>query len=144
MHDIYGRRPYPYLFYDRMGKINRRLIEQKGYQRSYGAWVCRDWERTHDGKSLEEVRIVKLETVIPPPRRAYETMGFDPRALEVSRTEEEVVRCDTVTHGQLPNELRRRLGLRPVDDRRFRDIDQKTWWTRARERTARTAPPPRP
>ena len=27
-HDIYGKREYPYLWYDRMGKINRRLIDQ--------------------------------------------------------------------------------------------------------------------
>ncbi len=38
-HDIYGKREYPYLWYDRMGKINRRLIDQKGYRRHYAAWV---------------------------------------------------------------------------------------------------------
>jgi hypothetical protein len=41
-HDIYGRRRYPYLFHDRMGKVNRRLIEQKKeYETPYAAWVCR-------------------------------------------------------------------------------------------------------
>ncbi|MCH9679850.1 MAG: hypothetical protein K0V04_00325, partial [Deltaproteobacteria bacterium] len=32
-HDIYGKRTYPYLWYDRMGKINRRIVDQKGYRR---------------------------------------------------------------------------------------------------------------
>ncbi len=26
-HDIYGKRTYPYLWYDRMGKINRRIVD---------------------------------------------------------------------------------------------------------------------
>ncbi|MGB1701178.1 MAG: hypothetical protein ACPHRO_14565, partial [Nannocystaceae bacterium] len=31
-HDIYKKNRYPYLWYDRMGKVNRRIDGKKGYQ----------------------------------------------------------------------------------------------------------------
>ena len=53
--DIWGQDRYPYLWYDRRGKINRRIDGKKGYQRIYGAWVCREWERTHAGVPARSV-----------------------------------------------------------------------------------------
>ncbi|MBK8235862.1 MAG: hypothetical protein IPK74_09920 [Deltaproteobacteria bacterium] len=127
-HDMYGRREYPYLFYSRMGKINRRLIEEKGYRRHYAAWVCRDWEMTHDGESPDEIQFVKMWTQVPPPQKVYPYMGYDPMKLHLNQREEESIRCSTSYHGQLPNEIRERLELPPANTGRFRDVSVRTWW----------------
>jgi hypothetical protein len=137
-HDIYGRRTYPYLFYDRMGKINRRLIEEKGYRRHYAAWVCREWEMTHGGEAPEEVQFVKMWTQVPPPEKVYKYMGYDPMKLYLNQREEESIRCSTSYHGQLPDEMRARLGLPEGKSGRFRDVHVRTWWDtqKAKERQA--------
>ena len=147
--DIYGRRRYPYLFYDRMGKINRRIIEQKGYRRHYAAWVCREWERTHQGKPAQEVRFVKMWTRVPPPEAVIEhaqgnpvAMWYDPMQLPLKQREEDAIPCDTTRQAQLPNHLRERYGFEPVDDTVFRPIYIRTWKdrqeakARAQERSA--------
>ena len=36
-HDMYREDRYPYFFYARQGKINRRIDDKKGYQRDYAA-----------------------------------------------------------------------------------------------------------
>ncbi len=135
-HDIYGRRRYPYLFYDRMGKINRRIIDQKGYRRHYAAWVCREWERTHEGEPAIEVQFVKMWTRVPPPQQLIEEaggnplkMGYDPMELKLFQRKEDAVRCRTTPHGQLPNYLRERYGLPLHEDERknFRPIHIRTW-----------------
>jgi hypothetical protein len=135
-HDIYGRRRYPYLFYDRMGKINRRIIEQKGYRRHYAAWVCREWERTHEGEPADEIQFVKMWTRVPPPQKLIHEaqgnplkMGYDPMELELFQRKEDGVRCRTLQHGQLPNYLRERYGLPLLEDEStFKKIRQRTWW----------------
>ena len=136
-HDIYGRRRYPYLFYDRMGKINRRIIEQKGYRRHYAAWVCREWERTHGGEAAIEVQFVKMWTRVPPPEQLIKEaggnplkMGYDPMELKLFQREEDAVRCRTTRHAQLPNALRERYGLPLLEDEAkvFRPVVQRTWW----------------
>ncbi len=127
-HDIYGNREYPYLFYDRMGKINRRLIEEKGYRRHYAAWVCREWEREHGGEGPEEVQFVKMWTQVPPPEKVYKYMGYDPMKLYLNQREEESIRCSTSYHGQIPDEIRARLDLPENKPGRFRDVNVRTWW----------------
>lgn len=135
-HDIYGRRTYPYLFYDRMGKINRRIVDQKGYRRHYAAWVCREWERTHGGEPAVEVQFVKMWTRIPPPEKVYKYMWYDPMKLHLHQREEDVIRCKHTRHAQLPNYLRERMGLPLVDDHVFRDVTMRTWWERKQARQA--------
>lgn len=134
-HDIYGKREYPYLWYDRMGKINRRLIDQKGYRRHYAAWVCREWEKDHEGESAEEVQFVKMWTQIPPPQAVFERangnifkMGFDPMQLPLKQREEDIISCATNRQAQLPNYLRERYGLEPAPERHFKPLSVRTWW----------------
>ncbi len=135
-HDIYGRRRYPYLFYDRMGKINRRIIDQKGYRRHYAAWVCREWERTHQGRAPIEIQFIKMWTRIPPPEKVIAEakgnlfeMGYDPMELKLFQREEDAIRCKTTRHGQLPNYLRERYGIEPLEDEEkvFRPVHVRTW-----------------
>lgn len=137
-HDIYGRRNYPYLFYDRIGKINRRIVDQKGYRRYYAAWVCRDWERTHGGESAVEVQFVKLWTQVPPPEKVFGfrdkrglpgwLVGYDPMGLHLHQREEETVRCATTRQAQLPNYLRQRYGLPEAPENHFLPLQARTWW----------------
>lgn len=134
-HDIYGKRSYPYLWYDRMGKINRRIIDQKGYRRHYAAWVCRQWERDHGGESAEEVQFVKMWTRIPPPQAVFERakgnifmMGYDPMQLELQQREEDTITCSTNRQAQLPNYLRERYGFEPAPERHFKPLHTRTWW----------------
>lgn len=144
-HDAHSTRRYPYLFYDRMGKINRRLAEPAGaFHRVYAAWVCRDWELSRLREPADvrrrpaaRVHLVKLWTQIPPPRKAIATFGYDPRRL---RPHEDLIvsfRCSEIPHGQVPNVLRTRYGLPRIDERaEFRDIPVRTWRARRRGRRA--------
>ena len=134
-HDIYGKRSYPYLWYDRMGKINRRLVDQKGYRRHYAAWVCRQWEKDHEGEPAVEVRFVKMWTSIPTPQAVWKRaegnffkLGYDPMELHLHEREEDTIRCRTTRQAQLPNYLRERYGLPPKPDNYFLEAHDRTWW----------------
>jgi hypothetical protein len=127
-HDMYGRRIYPYLFYDRMGKINRRLIEQERYQRHYAAWVCRDWALNHNGEVPDRVKYVKMWTKVPHPAKVIPDMGFDPMQLKLTKEHLASVECSTTQHAQLPDEIRARHGLPPLPPGTFRDVAMQTWW----------------
>lgn len=141
-HDIYGRRTYPYLWYDRRGKINRRIIEADGYRRHYAAWVCRQWEREH-GEVPEEVVFTKLWTQIPSPGEVYKVtkgrpwLGYDPMKLHLSERESDTVRCSSTRHAQLPNYLRARYGLEPMPDDHFRGMHTRTWVDIAEDRRSK-------
>ena len=137
-HDIYGRRTYPYLFYDRMGKLNRRIYGAKHYLSPYAAWVCREWERSHGGEPAKEVRFVKLWTKIPDPDKVRR--GFDPMKLHLHEADSDSYRCESIVHGQLPNELRERYGLPPRPDGEFRDVRIRTWWDRQQSKQGADEP----
>jgi hypothetical protein len=110
-HDSHGRQTYPYLRYDHVRKVNRRLGEDPHYQPGYAAWVCRDWERTHGGRPATEVRLLELSTRIPPPSAGYAGMRYDARALPVEEREIARYPCATLPHARLPDALRHRFGL---------------------------------
>lgn len=130
LHDIYGRRDYPYFFYDRMGKINRRLIEQERYQRPYAAWVCREWALTHGGEAPRRVLYTKMWTRVPHPSRVIPSMGFDPFELRLHKENLPSFDCATTPHAQLPDEIRARHGLPLLPEGAFKDVHQATWWGR--------------
>lgn len=151
-HDMYGKRSYPYLFYSREGKINRRLIEEKGYRRHFAAYVCRQWEMEHEGEAPEEVQFIKMWTQVPAPdktgpRRVDSDgdgtkdsiyVGYDPMQLHLNQREEDTIRCSSSYHGQVPEEIRERVGLPPTNSGRFRDVHVRTWWDnkKAKEKQA--------
>jgi hypothetical protein len=125
-HDTHGRQEYPYLFYDRLRKVNRRLMEIKRYQPHYAAWVCREWERSHGGARAAAVRLLEVWNRIPPPAEA--PWGYEPLSLPLELVEEQRFACASLEHGQLPNELRARYGLQPAPDGVFRAAQIPTWW----------------
>jgi hypothetical protein len=133
-HDMYGRRAYPYVFYDRMGKINRRLLEQDRYQRHYAAWVCRDWALHHGGEMPVRVKYVKMWTKVPHPAKVIPNWGFDPMELKLTKEHLPSIECATTVHAQLPDDIRARHGLPPLRPNEFRDAVVQTWWDKAEMR----------
>jgi hypothetical protein len=128
--DIWEEDRYPYLWYSRMGKINRRIDGKKNYQRIYGAWVCREWERRNGGEPAREVAFVRLWTLVPSSEEVIENGGWDQWQAKVTRAEQETISCKNTVQAQLPNELRERYGLPLLEDedKTFKPIVQKTWW----------------
>jgi hypothetical protein len=139
--DIWELDRYPYLWYSRMGKINRRIDGKKQFQRIYGAWVCREWERQHEGQPAKTVRFVRRVTRVPGSREVIEKGGWDQWQAPSEQTEQETINCKTTLHGQLPNELRVRYGLepRPEDEERrvFHDVTIRTWWDKQEDERKR-------
>jgi len=139
-HDIYGRRPFPYLFYDRMGKLNRRLMgKHRRWQIVYAAWVCREAERDallHATPAPKRVHLVKLWNRIPRPHQAWRSGGYDPMRLRIHRVLTGVYDCTQIPDGRLTNHQRVRAGLPTVDDQAFVVTPSRTWWER-QEATAR-------
>jgi hypothetical protein len=134
--DIWEENRYPYVWYDRRGKVNRNIDGKKHHQRNYGAWVCREWERQNGGEPAKSVTFIKRWTVVPKPRDVIANRGWNQWAAPYKQVEQETVTCKTVVHGTLPNELRERYGLPPLEDEKlFRPAVQRTWWDKAeRER----------
>jgi hypothetical protein len=139
--DIWQEDRYPYLWYSRMGKINRRIDGKKHFQRIYGAWVCREWERQHGGEPAKSVSFVRRVTRVPLSRDVIENGGWDQWQAPFEQTEQETINCKTVMNGQLPNELRIRYGFEPrspeQEERTFRDVTMRTWWDKAEEERKR-------
>lgn len=133
-HDIWEVDRFPYLWYDRMGKVNRRIDGKKGYQKSYGAWICRQWAMEHDGEMPVAVKFVKRWTKIPRPeeviKRSLATgnWGYNPWKLKNRQKEQERVVCKKTVNAQLTNEMRARHGLAQVDDDGFKPVRIRTWW----------------
>ncbi|KIG17981.1 hypothetical protein DB30_02196 [Enhygromyxa salina] len=128
--DIWEEDRYPYFFYDRRGKINRRIDGKKHFQRIYGAWVCREWERQNGGEAAISVSFVRRWTTVPEPAEVLAKGGWNQWEAPAKQLEQETITCKTVSQGQLPNELRERYGLDLIDEEKgFRAIREKTWWS---------------
>ncbi len=129
-HDIHGRRRYPYVVYDRMAKINRRLADRSTYLEPYAAWACREWERTHGGEPARRVHLVKIWTKIPPPsvvvpapekiRLGWTAIGHDPLRLSLRREPLKVFECAMLREGQLSPGARQELGFEPAPEGHYR------------------------
>ena len=140
-HDIHGRRRYPYVFYDRMAKINRRLADRPTYLEPYAAWACREWERTHGGEPARRVHLVKISSRVPPPkvvvpapakiRPSWTTIGHDPLRLHLKREPLKVFECAILREGQLSPERREKLGLPAAPKGHYRPVVVETLAERA-------------
>jgi hypothetical protein len=134
--DIWEEDRYPYIWYDRRGKVNRNIDGKKHLQRIYGAWVCREWERIHGGEQAKSVTFIKRWTVVPRAEEVIKKGGWNQWEAPYKQVEQETITCKTVVHGTLPNELRERYGLPLIDEEKdLRPVVQRTWWDqRERER----------
>ncbi|NVB43083.1 hypothetical protein G6O69_34995 [Pseudenhygromyxa sp. WMMC2535] len=134
--DIWGEDRYPYWFYDRRGKINRRIDGKKHYQRIYGAWVCREWERQNGGVPPKSVLFVKRWSKTPTEDQVIEQGGWEQWA-EWRQSQQETITCKTTVNAQLPPELRERYGFSPEGDNEFRPVRLQTWWDKAERARSR-------
>jgi hypothetical protein len=108
--DVYAdeRRPIPFVWNDRMRKMNRRIIggEGKGgdwYRKWYARWQCREWALSHDGRVPREVKLVRLSYAIPTPAAMREHGWYRPEDRLRDHGESELVhteRCATAVLGQ--------------------------------------------
>ncbi|MEX1362384.1 MAG: hypothetical protein AB1Z98_04615 [Nannocystaceae bacterium] len=143
--DVYApeRKPIPWIWNDRMRKMNRRIIggesgNTQWYRKWYARWHCRDWQLEHDGAIPRKVELVKVWYQIPPPEETAAKGYYVPEDL-LERTGHEKVEhtehCKNTVMGQLPNSIRERHDLPPLPE----GVEYRPWlkhkkraWDRAR------------
>ena len=143
--DVYAeeQRPLPWIWYTRQRKINRRVAGSEGgggswYQKWHARWFCRQWQLHHDGEIPRKVELVKITYPIPTPEYVAEHGPYDP--VERLRTlgKYEVIytaRCRTEVEAQLPDVIRERHGIAPLDGgmRRWNTLrNKKSRWDEKR------------
>jgi hypothetical protein len=122
MHsDVYAaeRKPIPFVWNDRMRKMNRRIIggESGGgdwYRKWYARWQCREWALQHDGRVPREVRLVKLSYSIPKPEAVRDQGWYRPEDRLRDHGTSELVhteRCATAPLGQPAPQIAARHGI---------------------------------
>lgn len=131
--DVYApeRKPIPWIWNDRMRKMNRRIIggesgNTEWYRKWFARWHCRQWALEHDGETPEKVELIKVWYKIPPPEQTFPNKWYDPMDLLERTGHEEVKyteRCRGAVMGQLPNWIRERHGLPPLPD----NLKYKPW-----------------
>ena len=137
--DVYAasRRPIPFVFNDRMRKMNRRIIGGEGsgkatwYSRWYARWQCRDFAMSHDGRVPQTVELVRWSYRIPTPEAMAEHGWYDPmRRLREHGTREIVhtERCARTVLGQPSPEIAMRHGIASsVEHRPWIKHRRKRW-----------------
>ncbi|MCB9717807.1 MAG: hypothetical protein H6712_28420 [Myxococcales bacterium] len=124
----------PWIWYDRAGKITRRVNgDGKWYRRWFARYHCRRWALDHGGELPRTVELVKVWYSIPTPEEVAGKGYYRPAdLLERAGHEKSVakVRCAFEEDGQLTNELRERHGFPSVDEgaiQRRNPRRQQTW-----------------
>jgi hypothetical protein len=128
--DVYAqeRHPIPWVWNDRMRKMNRRIIGGEGgkgdwYQEWYARYLCREWALAHRGAPPQKVELYKVSYRMPPPELVIKQGWYSPERLlyQVGReSKQHTTKCASVEHGQLPNEIRERHGLPLLEDGVFK------------------------
>jgi hypothetical protein len=117
-------KPVPWIWYDRGGKITRRINgEGKAYRSWVARWYCREWALDHGGELPRTVELVKVWYAIPSPDAVAKRGYYRPADLLArsgQRTSLLTVRCATEDFAQPTNEVRARHGLPPVDESTIR------------------------
>ncbi|MBA3549341.1 MAG: hypothetical protein H0T76_22945, partial [Nannocystis sp.] len=137
------RRPIPWIWNDRMRKMNRRIIggeSGKGdwYQKWYARYLCREWARTHRGVMPQKVELFKLTYKMPSPEMVARQGWYHPDTLlhDTGREERQYTeKCANAIHGQLPNFIRARHDIPLLDEKGFKAWvkDKKKAWDKRLE-----------
>ena len=70
---------------------------------------------------------------IPKPEKLWKMtrgkpwQGYDPMKVKVRQKDEGSFRCATTPHAQLPNYMRERFGMEPMEEGHFRPVRIRTW-----------------
>ncbi len=125
--DVYApeRKPIPWIWNDRMRKMNRRIIggeSGKGdwYQKWYARWLCREWALAHRGQAPKKVELYKISYRMPTPEQVAKLGWYQPEELMLLRgrsSRRHVETCKSGVNAQLPNFIRERYGLPLVDEK---------------------------
>ncbi|HET6584628.1 MAG TPA: hypothetical protein VFG69_14315 [Nannocystaceae bacterium] len=126
--DVYAeeQRAIPFIWNDRMRKMNRRIIGGEGdggswYRKWYARWQCRQWALEHDGRVPKDVQLVKVSYAIPTPEAVREHGWYRPEDRLRTHGKDELVhteRCVTAVLGQPLPEVALRHGI--TSSARFR------------------------
>ncbi len=153
--DVYApeRKPIPWIWNDRMRKMNRRIIggesgNTQWYRKWYARYHCRQWQLEHEGVLPQKVELVKVWYKIPPPEETARRGYYSPEDL-LERTGHEKIehteRCKRTVMGQLPDEIRERHGLPPLPE----GVKYRPWlkhkkrsWDRKLAKERGEEPPP--
>ncbi len=108
-------RPNPWIWNDRMRKMQRRMVGKgKWYLKYWAAYQCREWYLRTGGKSRAvRVEIIKLNTKIPSPDQVTRQGWYDPRKLKVNTSVVQTHKCPNV--GDIPMFMKERYGF-PVTE----------------------------
>jgi len=143
--DVYAeeRKPIPWIWNDRMRKMNRRIIggesgDTSWYRKWHARYYCRKWALDHDGVPPKKIELVKVWYKIPSPEQVRDNGFYVPEEL-LERTREEKVEytevCKNAVMGQLPDWVRERHGLSPLpENEKYKPWikHKKKAWERAR------------
>jgi uncharacterized membrane protein YphA (DoxX/SURF4 family) len=129
--DVYApeRKPIPWLWNDRMRKMNRRIIGgESGPTEWYRKWHarhhCRAWALEHGGEAPQKVELVRMSYKIPSPSQVFRQGWYSPEELlarEGTESIEHTEQCASTVMGELSDTVRERHGLPPLPEgRRYR------------------------
>jgi hypothetical protein len=129
--DVYAaeRKPIPWIWNDRMRKMNRRIIGGESgptewYRKWHARYHCRQWALEHDGDAPVQVELVRVSYKIPSPEQVFRNGWYSPEELLAREGVEKVEHTETCANavmGELPDSLRERHGLPPLPEgRRYR------------------------
>ncbi len=119
--DVYApeQRPIPWIFNDRMRKMNRRITGRRHgknswYLKWHARYHCREWALQNGGEAPKKVEIVKMNYRIPTPEQV-KTRGYYIPEIQLAKFGKQRVihtaECATAPEAQLPNWMRERYGL---------------------------------
>jgi hypothetical protein len=124
--DVYAaeRKPIPWIWNDRMRKMNRRIIggesgDTSWYRKWHARYYCRKWALDHEGIAPKKVELVKVWYKMPSPEEVRKKGYYVPEDLLARHGEEKVEHtenCKSAVMGQLPDFVRERHGLPPLGE----------------------------
>ncbi|MEZ4427365.1 MAG: hypothetical protein R3A51_06655 [Nannocystaceae bacterium] len=158
-NNSYALRPDPWIWNDRMRKMQRRMVGKgKWYLKHWAAFHCREWY-LQTGRKAYKIDVKRLSTRIPTPEQVTSRGWYKPRNLKPRVNDVQSHRCPD--GGELPLFMKERYGL-PItdedreraareDDRELRRYKsrretwerRRTWFGKQRERTPVATPPSR-
>lgn len=110
----------PWIWYDRAGKITRRVIgEGKWYRAWLARYHCRQWALEHGGDAPRSVELVRVWYEIPTPEKVARLGWYRAADLlerEGHRSSITKIDCRKEEDAQLTNEIRARHGFPLVDE----------------------------
>ncbi|MEM9458226.1 MAG: hypothetical protein AAGF11_28885 [Myxococcota bacterium] len=140
--DVYApeQRPIPFIWNDRIRKMNRRLIggernNATWYRKWYARYHCRQWAMEHDGVGPRSVQLVRRSYRIPSPEQTRAQGWYEPMELLERQGTSKVVhteQCATAVLGQPSPQIRQRHGLPEGEHRPWVKRRRAQWETRAR------------